>query len=150
MKKLWILPVFLLLVVSSCQRKKCITYGVGGFELIKNTGTTTDSSVTIYQYNKNTSFTGVLDTYRIIRAFEPQQSAFLGMPWGNLQNGAYDYKLVFHPSGHTLRISNIYAENNTGNGSMSCVNPVHYTVNDTLNTVPGYLGMDAFYLPIAY
>lgn len=151
MRNLWIIPaVLLLLTAASCKRKRCLTYGVGGLELKNTSVTVTDTAIILIQYNKNSGFSRWVDSNRYILQILPQQSMFFTLPWGNLQNGAYDYKLVFEPSGRTLRIGNIFAEDNTGNNGMSCVNPVHYTVNDTLNTVPGYLGMESFYLPVNY
>lgn len=150
MKQLLILSIIPLLATTSCKRHNCVTYGVGGLDIKKTRSAITDSGLVIYRYEKNSGFASVLDSMMLTRTLAAGDEFFMPFPYSDQVNGQYDYKLVFWPSNAAVRIGNMNAENGSSANGTTCVNPVHFTINDSECVTQGYLGMQSFYLPVEY
>jgi len=139
------------LALPSCQEKPCNSYGIAGIQVeTTDNSNIPDSTMRVVRFQKDGGFSKPIDSFE--RPISNYPSNFFLVRFNEVSATDYNFDCVckMYPSGKTFAISHIYHENGKGKPGLSCVNAVHYTLNNTNEKVMGYLGMDGFVLGIKY
>jgi hypothetical protein len=95
-----------------------------------------DTTADLVKFKKGSAFGLVSEVYPALRLTKVTYNKSLELPDNGAETYDYDWKITLHPSNKVYYISKITHENNTSK-THHCTSTVKYSVNDSVNTVPG-------------
>lgn len=146
--------LIIVVVLTACNGKPCLTYGVEGLTIKSATDVElADTALKVVRYKQNSSFQVPVDSFR--NGNGGYATSYLMILFDTSTKAPVDYEYDFlctlYPSGKTYKVTNVIPESGRGKYGLTCVNPVHYTVNgNTAKTQNGYMGMEGFILEVPY
>lgn len=142
--KLMISSILILTFLASCEKKPCKSFGIHGITL-SHSDTQTDTDLKVIRYARNTNFETPIDSFTSDPEYHP---IVLDTSRRASPNYEYDYLCIAYPSGKEYRITDVSSESRTGTSGMTCVNPIHYSINGEAEMQMGYATMQGFMIEL--